>query len=67
MQVLLVQRLLSVYFTGLKLGFALHWAADTQFNVLTVLACGNGLQVGEELLLDYGSVYWTGREDEIVS
>jgi len=25
------------------------------------------ISAGEELLLDYGSVYWTGREDKIVS
>lgn len=25
------------------------------------------IQVGEELLLDYGDVYWTGRRDQIIS
>lgn len=36
-------------------------------NVLALEQLPDALQAGEELLLDYGSVYWTGREDKIVS
>jgi len=35
--------------------------------ILWVVTRGDAPQEGEELMLDYGAVYWTGRKDKIVS